>query len=101
MPGGRDLGSANAELPSQSCDFKRKAARFLQCHVARSDRRSVGHLGPNERTLQVAAGYARGSSLGAIEGLGTPVSEWARATGAIDLLGGSATEALQPELTRH
>ncbi len=54
---------------------------------------------PNERTLQVAAGYARGSSLCAIEGFGTPLSGWARATGAIDLLGGSATEALQPELT--
>ena len=54
---------------------------------------------PDERTLQVAAGYARGSSLCAIEGFGTPLSGWARATGAIDLLGGSATEALQPELT--
>jgi death-on-curing protein len=26
MPGGRDLGSQNAELPSQSCDFQRRAA---------------------------------------------------------------------------
>jgi hypothetical protein len=29
---------------------------------------------PDERTLQVAAGYARGSSLCAIEGFGTPLS---------------------------
>ena len=34
---GRDLGSENAELPSQTCDLQREAAR--------SDSQAVGHLG--------------------------------------------------------
>jgi hypothetical protein len=61
-------------------------------------RRPVLVYVPDERTLAVAAEYARGSSLCAIEGFATPLSGWARSAGAVDLLAGLALEALQPEL---
>jgi hypothetical protein len=41
---------------------------------------------PDARVLDLAAGYARGSSLCAVEGFGYPLAGWARAAGALDLL---------------
>jgi hypothetical protein len=43
--GGSELGSENAEVPSRSWDFQRRAARSCQCHVEGSDRHVVRPLG--------------------------------------------------------
>lgn len=55
---------------------------------------------PDERTLEVAARFARGSSLCAVEGFGTPLAGWARAAGTADLLGGPPVGPNDPRLQK-
>ena len=53
---------------------------------------------PDEKPLAVAARYARGSSLCVVEGFGTKLSGWARAVGAVNLLGDGEPEPLDQRL---
>lgn len=53
---------------------------------------------PDEKTLAVAARYARGSSLCVVEGFGTRLSGWARAVGAVNLLGDGEPDPLDERL---
>jgi hypothetical protein len=55
---------------------------------------------PDAKVLDVAASYARGSSLCAVEGFAYPLAGWAKAAGAIDLLSGE-TAAPSDQATRQ
>ncbi|MGQ0844334.1 MAG: hypothetical protein ACT4QF_09370 [Sporichthyaceae bacterium] len=78
-----------------------EAFRGLE-HVTTRSRGSVtGPVGrpvlayvPDERTLELAHRYARGSALCVVESVSFPVHGWARQTGAVSLLDGRVLPAL-------
>jgi hypothetical protein len=70
-------------------------------HRVRLDRgRPVFAYVPDAKVLDIAADYARGSSLCAVEGFNHPLAGWARATGAVDLLSGTAATPVDEATTK-
>jgi hypothetical protein len=55
---------------------------------------------PDAKLLDIAADYARGSSLCAVEGFAHPLTGWARAAGATDLLTRSTAEPVDEAMAK-